>query len=106
MRCKPTGIRGRNYNGYSSFKMRGIMVCPAFTKTPVYWEGMMYDRNATEKAGLHDLPGAAEFEVYRGSDYPDLGLSEGWYWDIPECRVDCPTTPRIDGRYAYANGPY
>ena len=66
----------------------------------------MYDRNATEKAGLHDLPGAAEFEVYRGSDYPDLGLSEGWYWDIPECRVDCPTTPRIDGRYAYANGPY
>jgi len=66
----------------------------------------MYDANADARAGPHNPTGLAEFEVFRASDHPDLHLGPGWYWDLPINRIDCPTTPRIDGRYMYANGPF
>jgi hypothetical protein len=47
-----------------------------------------------------------KFEVFRASDHPDLKLSEGWWWDLPECRSDTPAHPRIDGAYQYGNGPF
>ncbi len=66
----------------------------------------MFDKHADARAGLHDPTGEAEFEVFTAAQYPDLKLSEGWYWDLPECRVDNAEHPRIKGAYQYANGPF
>lgn len=47
------------------------------------------------------------FEVFEASQYSDLKLEPGWYWDAPECREDCTTSPRGEGgRYLYVNGPF
>jgi hypothetical protein len=41
------------------------------------------------------------------TDEPDLRLAEGWWWDLPTCRIDCDTTPREpDESYVYRDGPY
>jgi hypothetical protein len=61
----------------------------------------MYDKDADARAGLHNPTGIAEFEVFAAARYPELKLKEGWYWDLPERRVD-----RVDGGYMYANGPF
>jgi hypothetical protein len=66
----------------------------------------MYDKDADAMAGLHNPTGLAEFEVFTAAQYPDLNLEQGWYWDLPECRVDDATHPRISGVYQYANGPF
>jgi hypothetical protein len=66
----------------------------------------MYDAEANSKAGLHDPTGEAQFEVFTADQYPDLKLAPGWWWDLPACRNDTSTTPRIGGAYQYANGPF
>lgn len=68
----------------------------------------MYDPTADARAGLHNPTGepGCEFEVFRANDHPDLGLPEGWWWDLPQTRADTATTPRIDGMHQYANGPF
>jgi hypothetical protein len=66
----------------------------------------MYDKDAEVRAGFHSPTTTAEFQVFRSSDFPELGLPEGWYWDFPKYRAYTPTTRRIKAVYLYANGPF